>query len=59
MQLVDLQGVGALDLEEIIRTQNDLYSFMEQEDLKWKQQTKENWLKHGDRNTKFFHTCAN
>lgn len=36
-----------------------LSDLLEQEDMKWRQRAKENWLKEGDRNTKFFHMCAN
>lgn len=37
----------------------ELNALLEEEDLKWRQRAKENWLKFGDRNSKYFHACAN
>jgi hypothetical protein len=39
--------------------QNDIQSLLEQEDVKWRQREKINWLKEGDINAKFFRACAN
>jgi hypothetical protein len=39
--------------------QQDVHLLLEQEDLQWRQRSKENWFKHGDRNSKYFHACAN
>jgi 23S rRNA maturation mini-RNase III len=50
---------GHVRNEEEAALKEDLNSLLEQEELKWKQRAKENWLKNGDRNIKYFHACAN
>jgi len=55
LQLIDLPDLPTLEAP----ITNALQDLLEQEDLKWKQRAKENWLQFGDRNSKFFHACAN
>ncbi|XP_059462214.1 uncharacterized protein LOC132191284 [Corylus avellana] len=44
----------------LIRTlQQDLHTLLEKEDVHWRQRAKADWVKLGDRNTKFFHASAN
>ncbi|XP_042972839.1 uncharacterized protein LOC122304645 [Carya illinoinensis] len=43
----------------ISNLKKDIDNLLEEEDLKWKQRAKQQWLKEGDRNTSFFHKCAN
>ncbi|KAF5452149.1 hypothetical protein F2P56_027179, partial [Juglans regia] len=50
---------GIHNIEEIKGLQREIGEMLEIEDLKWKQRAKLNWYQLGDRNTKFFHNCAN
>jgi hypothetical protein len=57
VQLLSLQQEdGPARLGEL--NQIHINDLLEEEDLKWGQLAKEHWLKDGDKNTKFFHTCV-
>jgi len=45
-----------VDKESFLK--ENLDRLLEVQELKWRQRAKENWLKFGDRNTKYFHACA-
>lgn len=56
----ELQSLNRGDFNDTIRDlQKEVDDFLEDEDLKWRQRAKMKWLREGDRNTRFFHLCAN
>lgn len=58
--LMSLHGEeGSHVLSNIHMLQRELNFPLDKEDGKWKQRSKETWLKKGNRNTKYFHAWAN
>jgi hypothetical protein len=57
--LEKIQGEkGDRDREEEAELESAIHNLMQQEEAKWKQWAKEDWLRNGDRNTRYFHACA-
>lgn len=48
-------GVG----DEFKKAQTELQLLLDKNDIQWRQRAKLDWLKGGDRNTKYYHACAN
>lgn len=48
-----------LDLDQLSKVQDELNLLMVRDDMQWRQRAKENWLKNGDKNSKYFYACAN
>ncbi|XP_035546588.1 uncharacterized protein LOC118348634 [Juglans regia] len=50
---------GSHNIATIKVLQKEIGVLLETEDVKWRQRAKVNWYQLGDKNTKFFHSCAN
>jgi hypothetical protein len=58
-RLLDVQGSEEDNCGDMaIRLRRELQELMEKADLHWRQRAKIDWLKSGDRNTRYFHSCA-
>lgn len=44
--------------EEIRKIENQINNLLMDEDVYWKQRSRANWLREGDKNTRFFHSKA-
>ncbi|OMO80770.1 reverse transcriptase [Corchorus capsularis] len=52
----DLMNMESRNEEKVLR--NELEMIMEQEQMHWMQKSRENWIIHSDRNTKYYHTLT-
>ena len=44
--------------EEFIKASKELDEWLRRQEIYWAQRSRVNWIKHGDKNTKFFHLKA-
>ena len=58
LQWLECLTGGEANMEEIHDTKGEINKLLLAEEVMWKQQTRNSWLKSGDSNTSFFHEKA-
>lgn len=46
------------DHHQVVLLRNELSNLLLREEVMWSQRSRTTWLREGDRNTRFFHSCA-
>ena len=58
LEVIECNRGSAVTMEEIEYTRREINKLLEAEEVMWRQRSRISWLKHGDKNTSFFHTKA-
>lgn len=58
LEWLELQQTSRETIHDIRETRVQLNCWLDKEDAMWKQRSRLNWFREGDRNTRFFHAKA-
>ncbi|KAH9732412.1 putative reverse transcriptase/RNA-dependent DNA polymerase [Citrus sinensis] len=58
LKMTKQEPLQAIDGEEIRKLEDQISNMLVDEEVYWKQRSRADWLKEGDKNTKFFHSKA-
>lgn len=58
MQSIKQNHFSSADGEEVRRIESQIHNLLIDEEIYWQQRSRADWLREGDKNTKFFHAKA-